>query len=471
MVVGEIAEPVDLLVVGGGPGGYAAALRAAELGREVTLVDRGGIPALGGCCLHVGCIPSKALIELAEGRAQLDALAPMGLSCAEVTVDLGRFQEAKGELVGRLARGVAQLVAAGRISVLEGDLRFSLPDRAAVVTPDGNVTHLEFRDAIVATGSRPAQLAALPVDGERVLDSTGLLELAAVPERLAVVGAGTIGVELGTAMAKLGARVTMIEARERLLPELDAAVGEPVARRLAELGVEVELGARVVGIDGDALALQTPGGDRRVAADTILVAIGRRPNTDALGLDLAGVDVEPSGLIAVGADLRATGHIAAIGDVVAGPALAHKATHQGRVAAEALSGLPVAFEPAGIPLVVFSDPEIAVVGLSEAQARAAGLDVAMASFPLTASGRAATLGQTRGFARLVVDRGADRVAGVQIVAPHASELIAEGTLAVEMMASPADVAATIHAHPTLSEALGEAALLLDRRAARERAHA
>jgi dihydrolipoamide dehydrogenase len=471
MVVGEIAEPVDLLVVGGGPGGYAAAIRAAQLGREVTLVDRGGIPALGGCCLHVGCIPSKALIELADARARVDELAAMGLRCTEATVDLARFQVAKRAIVERLAKGVAQLVAAQRVTVLEGELRFSRADRAAVATPDGNVTYLEFRDVIVATGSRPAQLPGLPLDGTRVVDSTGLLELEAVPETIAVVGAGTIGIELGTAMAKLGAKVTIVEARERLLPELDAAVTDPVARRLAELGVEVELGARVGGLDGDELTVQTASGERRIAARAVLVAVGRRPNTDEIGLDATGARLDAHGFVAVGPDLRATEHVAAIGDVVAGPALAHKATHQAHVAAEALCGLPAAFEPAGIPQVVFGDPEVAVVGLSEAEAKAAGLDVDVASFPLSASGRAATLGRRRGFTRLIVDRAADRIAGVQIVGPHASELIAEGALALEMVASPADVAETIHAHPTLSEGMGEAALLLDRRAARDPAHA
>jgi dihydrolipoamide dehydrogenase len=463
MVVGELAEPVDVLVVGGGPGGYAAAVRAAQLGRAVTLVERGGNAGLGGCCLHVGCIPSKALIELAEGRHRLGTHRTFGLEVGETTVDMARFQEAKGTLVANLARGVAGLMAAHGVSVLHGEARLSRADRAAVQTTDGNMTYLEFRDAVIATGSRAAELPGLPFDDSRVIDSTGLLALDQLPSRLLVVGAGVIGIELGMALAKLGTRVTLVEARERILPEFDAVLSEPVTRRLRELEIEVLLNSQVLGLEDQELVVHSSAGERRLPADHVLVAIGRRPNSDGLGLELAGIEIDERGIIDVGADLRATPHIAAIGDLVAGPALAHKAIHQGQVAAESLCGQPAAFAPLGIPQIVFSDPEIATVGLSEGDARAAGLDVAIASFPFSASGRALTMGVDRGFTRLIADRATDRIVGVQIVGPHASELIAEGTLAVEMIASPADLAETIHAHPTLSESLGEAALLLDGR--------
>lgn len=460
MVVGEIAEPVDLLVVGGGPGGYAAALRAAQLGRDVTLVERGGPDALGGSCLHVGCIPSKALIELATAAERTRSLAPAGLVCGDVGVDLTRFQPWKTGITSGLSRGVAQLLAARQVRVMHGTLNFSQPGRAAVSTDEGKVEFLEYRDVIVATGSRPSELPSLPCDGERVLDSTGALALEEVPASLAVVGAGYIGLELGTAFAKLGAKVTFVEALDRILPTVDPALCAPVARRLRKLGVDVHLNARARELDGGDLVVDGPDGELRVPAEKVIVAIGRRPNTDGLGLSEGGVPLRPDGLVAVGPDRRAAEHVAAIGDIVEGPALAHKAMREGIVAAEALSGESAEFDPAAIPVVVFCDPEIATAGLTEDEARDAGLDVAVGTFAWRASGRAATVGERDGFVRLVSDRETDRIVGVHAVGPHASELIAEGTLAIEMVASPEDVAGTIHAHPTLAEGLGEAAELL-----------
>jgi dihydrolipoamide dehydrogenase len=460
MVVGELAEPVDLLVIGGGPGGYVAAIRAAQLGREVVLVDRGGPAGLGGACLHVGCIPSKALIELATAVRRTRELEPAGLTIDGLEISLERFQAWRGELCAGLARGVGELLAAGGTRVVHGDARFNRPDRVVVRTPEDRVVFLEFEHAIVATGSRPIELPGLPFDGQRVLDSTGALALTAVPESVAVVGAGYIGLELGTALAKLGARVTVVEALDDVLPTVDAALRAPVLRRLRELGVDVRLGSTAERLDGEALVVRGPDGEARVAAERVVVAVGRAPNTDELGLAAAGVPVGADGLIAVGEDMRATERIAAIGDVVAGPALAHKATAEAAVAAEALSGRPAAFDATAIPVVVFTDPEVASAGLSEAQARAAGMDARVATFPLAASGRAATLGARDGFTRVVADAATDRIVGVHVVGPHASELAAAGTLAVELMAAPGDLAGTIHPHPTLSEGLHEAAELL-----------
>jgi dihydrolipoamide dehydrogenase len=350
------------------------------------------------------------------------------------------------------------------VEIVHGVARFSRADRAAVLRPDGNVGYLEFRDAIIATGSRPVELAAVPFDGVRVLDSTGLLALDQLPTTLAVIGGGVVGLELGMAMAKLGSSVTIIEARDQLLPGYDRALSEPVRSALVSLGATVELSGLVSELTDEGVRVQTAAGEQEVTAERVLVAVGRRANTDGIGLDLLpGVRVGEDGLIAVGADLRAADHVAAIGDVVAGPPVAHKAVHQGQIAAETLSGHTSRFEPAALPEVVFTDPEIATAGLSETAARATGMAVRTATFPLSASGRAATLGHAAGFTRLVIDETTDRIVGVQIVGPHASELIAEGTLAIEMMASPSDLAETIHAHPTLSESLGEAALVLDGR--------
>ena len=478
MVVGELAESADMLVIGGGPGGYAAAIRAAQLGRQVTLVERNGTAGLGGVCLHVGCIPSKALIELAGAAHRTVELATAGLHADGVAVSLERFQAWRGELCARLARGVGELLAKGEVRIVHGEARFNRPDRVAVRTPDDRALFFEFQHAIVATGSRPVDLPGLRVDDERVLDSAGALALTRTPKTVAVVGAGYIGLELGTALAKLGARVTVVEALDRVLPSIDESLTAPVRRRLRALGVDVRLRTTAERIEGDSLVVAGPDGEDRVEADRVIVAVGRIPNTEELGLAAAGIPVAPSGraggsedgrgdaapvgqggLIEVGEDMRATERIAAIGDVVAGPALAHKATAEAAVAAEALSGLPAAFDARAVPEVIFTDPEIGTVGLTEDQAREAGLDPVVATFPLAASGRAGTLDARDGFTRLVTDRATDRVIGVHIVGPHASELVAGGALAIELMASPGDVAATIHPHPTLSEGLHEAAAL------------
>jgi dihydrolipoamide dehydrogenase len=460
MVVGELAESADLLVIGGGPGGYAAAIRAAQLGREVTLVERAGAAGLGGTCLHVGCIPSKALIELAGAARRTRELEAMGLTADGVTVSLPRFQAWRDGLCADLARGVGELLARGRVRVVHGEARFNRPDRVAVRTPQDGALFLEFEHAIVATGSRPIELAELPFDGERVVDSTGALALTAVPRSVAIVGAGYIGLELGTALAKLGARVTVVEALDRALTSVDASLAAPVLRRLKALGVDLRLRTTARRLEADTLVVAGPDGEDRVDAALVVVAAGRVPNTDDLGLAEAGVAVGPGGLIEIGADMRAAERIAAVGDVVAGPALAHKATAEAAVAAEALSGQAAAFDARAVPIVIFTDPEIGSVGLTQAQARDAGLDAAAATFPLAASGRAGTLGARDGHTQIVTDRTTERVVGVHVVGPHASELIAGGALAIELMAAPGDVAATIHPHPTLSEGLHEAAALV-----------
>jgi dihydrolipoyl dehydrogenase len=459
MVVGEFAESADLLVIGGGPGGYAAAIRAAQLGREVTLVERNGAAGLGGVCLHVGCIPSKALIEVAGAAHRTTELEAAGLHADGVTVSLARFQAWRGELCARLARGVDELLARGAVRIVHGDARFNRADRVAVHTPDDQALFLEFEHAIVATGSRPIELPNLPIDGERVLDSAGALALTEIPESVAVVGAGYIGLELGTALAKLGARVTVVEALDRVLPSVDESLTAPVLRRLRALDVDVRLRTTADRIEGDTLVVAGPDGEDRLEATRVVVAVGRTPNTEDLGLATAGIAPRDDGLIEVGEDMRATERIAAIGDVVAGPALAHKATAEAAVAAEALSGRPSAFDARAVPEVIFTDPEIGTVGLTEQQAREAGMDPVAATFPLAASGRAGTMNERDGFTRIVTDRATDRVVGVHVVGPHASELVAGGALAIELMAAPGDVAATIHPHPTLSEGLHEAAAL------------
>jgi dihydrolipoamide dehydrogenase len=460
MVVGEMAEGVDLLVVGGGPGGYAAALRAAQLGREVIIVDRAGAAGLGGACLHVGCIPSKALIELAEVVHRARTMEIAGVTPGGIGADLARFQPWKNSAVERLRAGIETLLRHNKVRVLHGELAFNKPNRAAVATPDGNVTFLEFQSAIIATGSRPARLHGFPFDGDRVLDSAQALALDSVPQSMTIIGAGYIGLELGTAFAKLGCHVTIVEMLNAILPELDAAITRPLLRSLERLGARLLLGAEATALGEHELIVRADGTERRVPAAKVVVAVGRLPNTDELGLASTGVTLLQDGTVQVDASQLAGRNIAAVGDITGGPGLAHKATAEAEVAAEVLSGRRARFEPAAVPSIVFADPEVVIVGLSERTARARGIDAAVAQFPLTASGRAATLAAPDGVIRVIVDRASDVVVGMQMAGPHVSELAGEAALAIEMMASPEDVAATIHPHPTISEGIREAAALL-----------
>lgn len=455
MVVGELAEPVDLLVIGGGPGGYTAAVRAAQLGRSVVLVERhDGGNGLGGTCLHVGCIPSKALIELAEAKTGLRRLAGRGLAADDVRVDLAAFQADKSAMVGRLAAGVGRLLAGHGVRVLSGEARLSGPQRAVVQRPGHASTFLEYRDVILATGSRPAELEALPRDGRRVLDSTDALSLTELPRSIAVVGGGVIGLELASAFHALGAAVTVVELADRLVPDLDAKISATIRRALLRRGIQVLCSARVLGDDGSNLVVAGDREEQRIPADAVITAVGRRRNSENLGLERAGVDVLANGAVKVDGRLLAAPQVAAIGDLTEGLSLAHKAMAEGAVAAEALSGLPSEFDPAAIPAVVYTDPEIAVAGLGEDSAPDG---VAVTSVPIGITARSATMGTTEGLVRVLSDPASGAVVGVQIVGRHASELIAEGVLAIEMGATVEDLAHTIHAHPTLSEAVFEVA--------------
>ncbi len=458
MVVGEIPESTDVLIIGAGPGGYVAALRAARAGRRVTLIERDGV---GGTCLNVGCIPSKALIAAAELFHQVSHGAELGV-IATPSVDWSGVQAHLRRAVAELTGGVDQLLRAAKVDVIRGRASFTSPTRVAVEA-EGRLRHYEFTDAILATGSRPATLAALPVDGDRIVDSTGALFMADLPGSVAVVGGGYIGVELGTALAKLGLPVTIVELAGRLLPELDATLAAVATRRLGQLGVTVRVGFRALGLDTGGLRIESAaagGSSEIVPADRVIVAVGRVPNSDTLSLDHAGIAAEPGGLLQVGPDRRLSRHVFAVGDLTEGPALAHKATAEAEVAVAALLGQPARFEPAAIPLVVFGDPELVSVGVTRAQARAAGIDVGSFRFPLGANARARSAppgwGATAGHVELVAD-AAGTVMGVHAAGPHVSELAGEAALAVEMAATLEDLRGVIHPHPTISEALLEAA--------------
>lgn len=457
MVVGEVAEGVDLLVVGGGPGGYTAALRASQLGRQVTLIERNGADGVGGVCLRVGCIPSKALIEVASVFSATRDGAPRGIVAGDARFEPEAFQEWKNQRIDELTTGVRSLLESAGVRIVKGTFRFTRQGAGVVREGEGPPLFLEYNDVILATGSTPVEIPSLPFDGENVLDSSGALALDSTPETLAVVGGGYIGIELGTAWAKLGSKVTIVEFADRILPALEPSLARPVEKRLKGLGVTVLLRTAAKGFAEGVLAVDGPDGLSEVHAEKVIVAVGRTPNTSELGLRTVGIELTGEGFIAVSPDRRATSNIAAIGDITPGPALAHKASAEALVAAEALCGRRVAFEPAAIPMVVYSDPEIASAGLTMDNATALGIRADQARFPLSASGRAATVGARDGFAQIVFDRDADAVIGVHIVGPHASELIAGGVLAIEMGVSPEDLAATIHPHPTFSEVMMEAA--------------
>ncbi|MCP3910877.1 MAG: dihydrolipoyl dehydrogenase [Actinomycetia bacterium] len=451
MVVGEVGTRTDILVIGAGPGGYAAALRCADRGRQVTLVERDQV---GGTCLNVGCIPSKVLIHAAEVAALPSVSAALGI---EVTtrVDMPRVQAHIVEVVAGLTGGVQQLLDAAGVEVVTGTARFARPERVVVAKGDG-VHHIEFDQCIIATGSRPVELPGLPFDGERILDSTGAVHLTEVPERLVVVGAGYIGVELGTAFAKLGSHVTMVEAQDRILPELDVTLGRVVAHRLRELGVEVITSGQAQNLTDDGLIVTAGNDQLTIPAHRVVVAVGRRPNTDDLGLDVAQVPLDDQGLVMVDGGRRATRRVLAIGDITAGPALAHKATAEAYIAAASACAEVAAFDPAVIPAVVFSDPEVVTVGLTATDALDQGIGATTFRFPLGASARARTLDRPRGQGELVADEDGT-VIGVHLVGAGVSELAGEAALAVEMAATLEDLAATIHPHPTLSEVLPEMA--------------
>lgn len=457
MVVGEIAEAVDLLVVGAGPAGYAAALHGARRGRQVTLVDSDGDAGVGGVCLRAGCIPSKALIELAETVYRTTGAHSPGLTGGDPRVDLAAFQDHKRLVIDELTCGVRDLLSDAAVQVRSGTLRFTRPDQAVIHEGDGPASFVEFRDVVLATGSRPAALEHLTPNGTTVLDSTDALGLAELPATVAVVGAGYIGVELGTALAKLGSSVTLIELEDRVLPEIDSTLIRPVSRRMRELGITVLTAARAGEHHDGALAVRQDEQDMQVKANIVIMAVGRRPNTDTLGLDRLGVTPRPDGLLEVAEDRTVRPRVAAIGDITPGPALAHKGYAEAEVAVDALCGYRVVFDPAGIPVVVFSDPEIATVGMSVAQARAEADSTRVTTVPMRSNGRALTLNAPAGTAALVSDTATGAVHGVHLVGPHVSELISEGTLAVEMGATVEDLAATVHVHPTVSEQLHEAA--------------
>jgi len=456
--MGDLVDEVEVAVLGGGPGGYSAAFRCAELGLETVVID--AAQRLGGACLFEGCIPSKALLHVASVLNEAGRAKEFGVDFGEPRISLDPLRKWKQErVVGKLARGLASVAKARGVEVIGG--RGVFEDSSTLRIEAGETLRkVRFKHAIVATGSRPGGLPGLTQASERIMDSTAALDLPDIPERLLVIGGGYIGLELGTVYATLGSRVTLVEMTNGLLPGVDRDLVQPLHRRVNTLFTAIHLETRVtalreVGSEIEA-DLEGRGGER---FDRVLVAVGRRAQSDGLGLEATRVRLTEHGRF-VRVDERCRTEdprIYAVGDITGEPMLAHRAMRQGKVAAEALAGRPAAFDNVAIPAVVFTDPEIAWCGLGEAQARDQGLPVKVGKFQWAASGRAATLGRSDGLTKVVADASSGRVLGVGIVGPGAGELIAEAALAVETAALAEDVALTIHAHPTLSESLMEAA--------------
>jgi dihydrolipoamide dehydrogenase len=459
--MGELPREADLVVLGGGPGGYAAAFRAADLGLDTVLVEARS--ALGGECLHVGCIPSKALLGIAALIHDAAEAADAGVTFGPARVDAPKLRAWTQRSIDRLAQGLAGLAKARGIDVLAGHGRFERDGSVRVAREDAPPATLHFKHAIVATGSRPAALPGLDV-GPRVWDSTAALSLPSTPARLLVVGGGYIGLELGSVYAALGAEVTVVELLDGLLPGVDRDLVAPLARRLGKRFKQVLLGTKLTGMReaGSAVTVELTGegAPAHLEVDQVLVAVGRRPFTDDIGLEHTRAARDARGFIVVDAQRRsADPRVFAIGDAAGEPMLAHKAIAEGLVAAEAAAGHRAAFEPLTIPAVVFTDPEVAWCGVTEADARARGVEARAVKVPWSASGRAVAMGRSDGLTKLVFEIASGRLLGVGLVGAHAGDLLAEGVLAVEMGAVAEDLAGTIHTHPTLSETLGEAAEL------------
>jgi len=452
-----------MLVLGAGPGGYTAAFRAADLGLDTVLVER--YPALGGVCLNVGCIPSKALLHAAGVIGEAAQAADYGVDFGKPKINLDRLRAYKDKVVGQLTKGLAGMSKQRKVRVVNGTGRFISAHELEVEGEDGKKL-IRFEQCIIAAGSQAVKLPGFPWDDPRVMDSTDALELAEVPARLLVVGGGIIGLEMATVYRALGSEVTVVEFMDQLVPGADRDLVKPLADRLKKQGVTVHLKVKAAGVEAREEGLEVgfepaeEGGQAPAKAvfDRVLVAVGRAPNGGRLDAEKAGVEVTGRGFIPVDRQMRTTaGHIFAIGDLVGQPMLAHKATHEGKLAAEVAAGQKREWVARVIPSVAYTDPEIAWVGLSEAEARDKGLKVGVGKFPWAASGRAIGLGRTEGFTKLVFDEATGRVLGGGIVGPHAGELIAEVALAIEMGAEAADIGHTIHPHPTLGESVAMAA--------------
>ncbi|MCP5426580.1 MAG: dihydrolipoyl dehydrogenase [Gammaproteobacteria bacterium] len=450
----------EVLVLGSGPGGYSAAFRAADLGKKTVLVER--YPTLGGVCLNVGCIPSKALLHAAKIIDETEDFASHGLKFIRPEIDLDALRKWKGSVVSKLTGGLNGLAKQRKVQVVQGVGEFLDPHHLAVTAADGKRTVVYFEQAIIAAGSESVKLPFVPADDPRVVDSTGALELRFIPKRMLVIGGGIIGLEMATVYSSLGAKITVVEMFDGLMMGADRDIVRPFQKRVEKRYEKILLSTKVTQVealeDGLKVTFEGDKAPEPQIYDMILVAVGRTPNGKRIGAEKAGVAVDNRGFIAVDKQMRTNvSHIFAIGDIVGQPMLAHKAVHEGHVAAEVCAGMKSFFDARVIPSVAYTDPEVAWVGMTEIEAKAQGIKYGKGVFPWAASGRSLALGRDEGMTKLIFDEESDRVIGVGIVGPGAGDLIAEGTLAIEMGCDAADIGLTIHPHPTLSESIGMAA--------------
>jgi dihydrolipoamide dehydrogenase len=448
-------QKADLIVLGAGPGGYTAAFRAADLGMNVTLVERW--PTLGGVCLNVGCIPSKALLHAARVMEEARESAAFGIDFGTPRLDLAKLGDWKAGVVGKLTDGLASLARQRKITVIQGTGLFTGPNTLAVEEADGT-TEIGFGQCIIAAGSEPSRIPGVPED-PRIIDSTGALELKDLPGSLLVVGGGIIGLEMATVYAALGVEVSVVELTETLMPGCDRDLVRPLQKRIASHYKAIMVGTKVTsfgaGDTGITVGFEGPQApDAPQTYERVLVAVGRQPNGKVIRAEAAGLSVDERGFIGVDKQMRTNvPHLFAIGDIVGPPMLAHKATHEGKVAAEVAAGLKTHFDARVVPSVAYTDPEVAWVGKTEAQAMSEGIDYERGSFPWAASGRSLTLGRAEGMTKLLFEKSSGQIIGAGIVGTNAGDLIAEAALAIELGCDAADIGLTVHPHPTLSETL------------------
>ncbi|WP_110929264.1 dihydrolipoyl dehydrogenase [Bacillus massiliglaciei] len=458
MVVGDFPIETDTLVIGSGPGGYVAAIRAAQLGQKVTVVEKGSV---GGVCLNVGCIPSKALITAGHRFHEAQHSDDMGITAENVKLDFSKVQEFKSSVVKKLTGGVSGLLKGNKVEVVSGEAYFVDENNVRVMTETSSQTYT-FKNAIIATGSSPIELPTFKYS-KRVINSTGALSLEEVPSSMVVIGGGVIGVELGGAYANMGTKLTILEGLDDILSGgYEKQMTSLVKKNLKAKGAEIITKAKAKGVEetenGVVVTYEANGKEEKVEADYVLVTVGRRPNTAEIGLEQVGIKMTERGLVEIDAQCRTNiKNIYAIGDIVAGPQLAHKASYEAKIAAEAIAGHPSEIDYLGIPAVVFSEPELATVGYTEKSAKDEGLDIKASKFPFAANGRALSLNNADGFMKLITRKEDGLVIGAQIAGPNASDMIAELGLAIEAGMTAEDIAMTIHAHPSLGEITMEAA--------------
>ncbi|MRI81900.1 dihydrolipoyl dehydrogenase [Aerococcaceae bacterium DSM 109653] len=462
MVVGDLALDLETVVVGSGPGGYVAAIRAAQLGQKVAIIEK---EYIGGVCLNVGCIPSKALIN--AGHVYHSALTgdQFGITASDVKIDFAKTQEWKDtQVVNKLTSGIEYLLKKNKVEIIRGEAFFIDESSLRVMEEDGPGQTYNFKNAIVATGSRPIEIKGFKF-GQRIINSTGALNLKEIPKEMVVIGGGYIGSELAGAFANLGTKLTILEGSSQIIPTFEKDMVKLVEKEFKSKGVDIVTNAMAKNaeVNGDRVTVtyEVDGKENKIESDYVLVTVGRRPNTDELGLEVAGVEMTDRGMVVVDNQGRTNKkNIFAIGDIVAGAALAHKASYEGKVAAEAIAGQTSVIDYVAMPSVCFTDPELASVGHTKASAKEAGLSVNVSKFPFSGNGRALSLGQAEGFVRLVTTKEDNVIVGAQVAGPSASDVLAELTLAVEGGLNAEDIALTIHSHPSLAETIMDTAELV-----------